>query len=105
MRPPPRSWRSDPKRAASSTSSRSRGRPLAVEAGAAAARAAREHVRVMEQAIEEGGDGGGVGEQLAPVLERTVRGGERRRPLVATADRLERVPRGGRRALAPAGVI
>ena len=76
-----------------------------MEAGAPAARAAREHVRVMEQSIEEGGDGGSVAEQLAPVLDGTVRGDERRRPLVAPHDDLEQVLRGGRRELAHAEVV
>jgi hypothetical protein len=46
-----------------------RGRSLAVEACAPAAGASREDVRVVEEPIEERGDGGGVAEQLAPVLD------------------------------------
>jgi len=41
-------------------------------------------VRVVEQAIEQRGDGGGVAEELAPVFHRTVRGDQRRGALVAT---------------------
>src|SRR4029453_13852034 len=48
--------------------------------------AAGQHVRVVEQAIEEGGDGRGVAEQFPPVLDGTVRGDERRRSFVAAHD-------------------
>jgi hypothetical protein len=32
---------------------------------------------VVEEQVQEGGDGGGVAEELAPVLDRAVRGDER----------------------------
>jgi len=38
-------------------------------------RAALEDVTVVEQAVEDGGDGGGVAEDLAPVLHRARFGG------------------------------
>ncbi len=62
---------------------------------APAARPALEHVRVMEQAVEQRGDGGGVAEELSPVVDRPVRGEQRRRPLVAAHDQLEQVFGGG----------
>ena len=37
--------------------------------GAPAARPALEHMAVMQQAIEHRGDGGGVAEQLAPIVD------------------------------------
>ena len=37
-----------------------------LDLGAPAARPALEHVRVMEQAVEQRGDGGGVAEELSP---------------------------------------
>ena len=40
---------------------------------APAARPAVEHVGVVEEAIEERADGGDVAEELAPVLDRSVR--------------------------------
>ena len=40
--------------------------------GAPTARAALEQVSVVEQPVEHGADGGGIAEQLAPVLDRTV---------------------------------
>jgi hypothetical protein len=48
-------------------------------------------VGVVEQAIQEGGDGGGVTEELAPVFDGAVRGDERRAPLVAAHDDLEEI--------------
>src|SRR5881628_1295325 len=38
---------------------------------------------VMEQAVEHGGDGGRIDEELAPVLDGTIRNEQRRGPLVA----------------------
>ncbi len=48
--------------------------------GAPAAWAAREDVRVVEQPIEQRGDGGGIAEELASVLDGPVRGDERPAP-------------------------
>ena len=45
-----------------------------MEAGAPAARAAGEDVRVVEQPIEQRGHGGGIAEELAPILDGPVRG-------------------------------
>ena len=53
------------------------GAQVGLDFGAPAARAALEDVRVMEQPIEERGDGGGVAEELAPVVDGPVRGQER----------------------------
>ena len=43
------------------------------------------HVGVLEQAVEQGGDGRGVPEELPPVLDRAVGGEDRGGPLVAAA--------------------
>ena len=59
-------------------------------------------VRVMEQAVEQRGDGGGVSEELSPVVDRPVRGEQRRGPLVAAHDQLEQVFGGGVRQLSHA---
>jgi hypothetical protein len=48
------------------------GAQVGLDFGAPAARSAFEHVRVMEQPIEQCGDGGGVAEQLAPVVHWTI---------------------------------
>ena len=45
----------------------------------------------MEQPIEHGGDGGGVTEQLAPVIDRTVRGQDGRDAFVAPHDEFEKI--------------
>ena len=50
------------------------GPQICVDLGAPAPRAALEDVGVVEQAVEHRGDGGGVAEELAPVLDGAVRG-------------------------------
>ena len=59
----------------------------------------------MEQPVEHGGDGGGVAEELAPVVDRTVRGQEGAGALVAAHDQLEQVLGGGVGQLAHAEVV
>jgi hypothetical protein len=59
-----------PRRLPSPTASRPGDGALTVEARAPAARAAREDVGVVEEPIEQRGDGGGVAEHLAPVPRR-----------------------------------
>ena len=59
----------------------------------------------MEQPIEQRGDGRGVAEQLAPVVDGAVRCEQRRRALVAAHDQLEEVLGGGVRQLAHAEVV
>ena len=66
-----------------------------LDLGAPATRPALEHVRVMEQAVEQRGDGGGVAEQLSPVVDRAVRGEHRGGLLVALHDEFEQVLGGG----------
>jgi len=46
--------------------------PVAVEPGAPAARPALEDVAVVEEAIEERRDGGGIAQELAPVFHGAV---------------------------------
>ena len=48
------------------------GAQVGLDFGAPAPRSAFEDVRVMEQPIEQRGDGGGVAEQLAPVVDGSV---------------------------------
>ena len=48
------------------------GAQVGVDLGAPAAWSALEHVRVMQQAIEERRDGGGVAEQRPPIVHRSV---------------------------------
>ncbi len=45
----------------------------------------------MEQAVEHRGDGGGVAEELAPILDGPVRRDERRGPFVAPHDDLQEI--------------
>jgi len=45
---------------------------VGLDLGAPASRSAFEEVRMMEQPIKERGDGGGVAEQLAPVVDGSV---------------------------------
>ena len=49
----------------------------------------------MEQPIEERGDGRGVAEQLAPIIDGAVRRQQRGRALVATHDQLQEILGGG----------
>src|SRR5919201_5920588 len=63
---------------------------------APAARAAVEDVRVVEEAIEERADGRDVAEELAPILDGSIRGEQRADPFVAALDQLEEIlGRGG----------
>ena len=59
----------------------------------------------MEQAIEQGGDGGGVAEQLAPVLDGPIRRQQRRGAFVAAHDDLQEILGGGVGQLAHAEVV
>jgi hypothetical protein len=62
-------------------------------------------VRVVEEPIEQRGDGGRVAEQLAPVLHRAIRGEQRRGPLVAAHDDFQEVLGGGGREPTHAEVV
>ena len=59
----------------------------------------------MEQAVEQGGDGRGVPEELPPILDRAVGGEDRGGALVAAHDQLEQVLGGGVGQLAHAEVV
>jgi len=48
------------------------GAQVGVDFGAPTPGPALQHVRVMEQAVEERGDGGGVAQQFTPVIDGTV---------------------------------
>ena len=59
--------------------------------------AASEHVRVMEQPVEQRGHGRRVAEQFAPVVDGAIGREDRRGALVAPHDEFEQIfRRGGR---------
>src|SRR5438552_3424240 len=60
---------------------------------------------MVEEPIEERGDGRGIAEELAPVVDGAVRGEQRARALVATHDELEEVLGGGGREFPHAEVV
>jgi len=62
-------------------------------------------MRVMEKPIEQCGDGRGVAEQLAPIIDRSIRGQQRRGAFIASHDQLEQVFGGGVGELAHAEVV
>ena len=70
-----------------------------------AARPALEHVRVMQEPVEQRGDRGGVAEQLPPLVDRPVGGEHRRGSLVAAHDQLKQVLGRGVGQLAHAEVV
>jgi len=72
---------------------------------APAPRAALKDVRMMQEAIEQRGDGGVVTEQLPPVVDWSVRGKDGRGAFVAAHHQLEEILGGGMRQLAHAEVI
>ena len=59
----------------------------------------------MKQAVEQRGDGGGVAEELPPVVDPTVGGEHRGGPLVAAHDQLEQILGGGVGQLAHAEIV
>jgi hypothetical protein len=65
------------------------GTQICVEFGAPAPGAALEDVGVVEETIEECGDGGGVAEELAPVLDGAVGREDSRGALVAAHDQFQ----------------
>lgn len=67
--------------------------------------AALEHVGVVEQAVEERRDGGGVAEQLAAVVDGAVGREQRRGAFVAAHDHLEQILAGGVRELAHPEIV
>ena len=77
--------------------------PLAaVEPGAPAAGSARQDMGVVEEPVEQRGNGRGVAEELAPVLDRAIRRDQRGGAFVAAHDDLEEIlGRGVRQALQP----
>lgn len=60
---------------------------------------------VVQEAIEQRGDGGGVAQQLAPVVDGSVRRQERGRPLIAAHDDFEQIFGRGVRQFAHAEII
>ena len=67
------------------------GSQIGGEFGAPAARATFQDVRVMQEAVEERGDRGGVAEEFAPVIDGPVGGQDRGRALVTPHDEFEQV--------------
>ena len=59
----------------------------------------------MEEPIEQRGDGGGVAEQLAPVVDGSVRRQQRRRAFVAAHDHFQEIFGGGVRQFPHAEVV
>ena len=78
---------------------------IGVELGTPTARAALEHVSVVEQAVEQRRDRGSVPEELSPVVDRSVRGEDRGGALVAAHDELEQVLGGSVRDLSHAEIV
>src|ERR1022692_3316034 len=73
--------------------------------GAPTARAALEHVPVMQQAVQHGRHGGHIAQQFAPVLNRTIRSEQRARPLVAPHDDFQQILGRRQRQLAHAEIV
>src|SRR6266496_1717535 len=66
--------------------------PLAaVEPGAPAPGSARQDMGVVEESIEQRGDGGGVAEELPPVLDRTIGSDQGGGSFIAAHDDLEKI--------------
>src|SRR6266542_2105362 len=78
---------------------------VALQPRAPAPGAAGQDVGMMEQPIEQRGDGGGVAEELAPVFHGTIRRDERGRFFVATHDDLEEILGRGVRQLAHGEIV
>ena len=78
---------------------------IGMDLRAPAARSALEHMGVMEQPIEQRGDRRGVAEQLAPIIDGSVRREQRGGALVAPHDQLEEIFGGGVGELAHAEVV
>ncbi len=76
-----------------------------MEFGPPAPTAASDHVGMGQEAVEEGGDRGGVAEQLVPVPHGAVGGRNRGRPLVAAHDWLQQLLGGGGGQLPYAQVV
>ena len=69
----------------------SRGAPVALEPRAPAARPAGQDVGVVEEPIQERGDGGRVAEELSPVLDWTIRSDQGGGSFVAPHDDLQQI--------------
>ena len=67
------------------------GAQVGLDLGAPAARAAFEHVSMVQQPIEERRDGRGVPKQFSPIVNRSIRGQERGCALVAPHDELQEI--------------
>jgi hypothetical protein len=78
---------------------------VSVSLGAPAPRAALEDVGVVQEPVEKSRHGGGVSEELSPVVDGTVGGQQCGGALVAAHDELEEVLGGGVRELAHAEVV
>src|SRR5215813_13270263 len=81
------------------------GMAIAMQPGAPAAWATSEHVRMMEQSVEEPGDGGRIAEEFAPVLDGTIRGDQGGRLLVPAHHELEQILGRGLREFAHPEVV
>lgn len=63
--------------------------------GPPAARAALEHMAMMQQAVEHGADGGGIAEQAAPVFHRAIGSQQSAAAFVAAHDDFQQILGGG----------
>ena len=93
--PHARLWRARPRSLCSA------GRRL----GAPTARAALEHVAVMQDAVEHGGDRCHITQQFAPVFDWTILCQQRTRALIATHDDLQQILGRGERQLAHSKIV
>src|ERR1019366_8447700 len=73
--------------------------------GAPTSRAALEHVSVVQQAIQHGGDSGAVAQQLSPVVYGSVGRQKCARTFVAAHDDLQQFLGGGQRQLTHSQVV
>ena len=78
---------------------------IGLSLGSPAPRAALDDVGVMEESVEQRGDGGVIPEEFSPVIDGPVRGEDGGGPFVAAHDELQEIFGGGVRELAHAEVI
>ena len=76
-----------------------------VKIRAPAARAAREHVRVVEQPVQQRRHGHGVAKELAPVVHRTIRREDGLGPFTPAHDELEQIFGVGRWQVSHAEIV
>ena len=73
--------------------------------GAPTARAALEHMPVMQKPVEHRADSGHIAQQLSPVFHRPIRRQQRAGPFVAAHHDLQQILGGGERELAHSEIV